>query len=101
MEVVEMDVFKPLRDFLGKSRKKERDSAEAALRLVQRRLLTCQRIGKIGNWEFDIAASQVWWSDQACEIYGLPPQSPESSVGTRDSMLAQVFAQDRERVELA
>lgn len=85
----------------GKRREDGRDSAEAALRAVQGRLLAAQRIGKIGSWEFDIAANRVWGSDQARELFGLSTESLESSVGTYERVLAQVFAEDRARFEVA
>jgi PAS domain S-box-containing protein len=86
---------------IRKARENERDGTEAALRSTRDRLLAAQRIGKIGSWEFDIAANQVWGSDQARELYGLTPESLESSVGTYERVLAQVFAQDRERFDVA
>jgi PAS domain S-box-containing protein len=100
-EFVELSsAFHRMADLL-KAREKERDSTELALRAAQGRLLTAQRIGKIGNWEFDIASNQVWWSDQTCEIYGLTPAASASSVGSYERVLAQVFPPDRERFEAA
>lgn len=82
-----------------KAREQESDSTERDLRVTQERLLTAQRIGKIGNWEFDIPANQVWWSDQTYEIYGLTPGAAELTAGTYENVLAMVFAQDRKRFE--
>ncbi len=84
-----------------KVREQERDRIELALRQTQGRLLTAQRIGKIGNWEFDIAANHVWWSDQTWEIFGLTPGPTDLSALTYEDVLAQVFPQDRERFEAA
>lgn len=91
-------------DRIGDSRKRRedgRDSTEAALRVMQARLLAAQRIGKIGSWEFDIAANRVWGSDQARELFGLTAELLESSVGTYERVLAQVYAEDRARFETA
>lgn len=84
-----------------KRREEECDGTEAALRVMQGRLLAAQRIGKIGSWEFDIAANRVWGSDQARELFGLTAELLESSVGTYERVLAQVFAEDRARFEVA
>ena len=75
-------------------RQAERDSTEAQLREIQDRLLTAQRIGKIGNWEFDAATHQLWWSDQT---YVICEQTPESFALTPKAMANQIFADDRER----
>ncbi|MEO6016319.1 MAG: PAS domain-containing protein, partial [Polaromonas sp.] len=79
-------------------------STELALRATHARLVTAQRIGKIGNWEFDIAANVVWWSDQTYEIYGLTRESSEATgvlAASYEGVLAQVHAPDRERFEEA
>jgi len=100
-ELVELSMaFHRMAEIL-KAREQERDRIELALRQAQGRLLTAQRIGKIGNWELDIAANHVWWSDQTWEIYGLTPGSTDLSARTYEDVLAQVFPQDRERFEAA
>ena len=38
------------------------------LRETQRKLIEAQRIGGVGNWEFDLTTRRLWWSD---EVYGL------------------------------
>ncbi|MCJ7800016.1 MAG: PAS domain S-box protein, partial [Polaromonas sp.] len=87
--------------FSRKRREDGRDSTEAALLAMQGRLLAAQRLGKIGCWEFDIAANRVWGSDQARELFGLTTESLESLEGTHERVLAQVFAEDRARFEVA
>lgn len=77
-----------------KLRQAERDSHEAELQLAQERLLTAQRIGKIGNWEFDAATRRFWWSDQ---VYALCEQEPGCFAVTLESMTGQIFPEDRER----
>ncbi len=76
----------------------ERDSNEAELRETQNRLLTAQRIGKIGNWEYVAATRQIWWSDQ---VYAICEQNPESYPVTPERVAGQVFPEDRERYEEA
>ena len=77
-----------------KLREAERDSSEAELRETQDRLLTAQRIGNIGNWEFDLATRRLWWSDQA---YAICEQTPESFTVSLKNVANHVFPGDRER----
>ena len=50
-------------------RSTERDAQQAALQLAQDRLLFAQRIAKLGNWEFDLASQQLWWSACTYDIF--------------------------------
>lgn len=77
------------------------DASTHALRLAHHRLVTAQRIGNIGNWDFDIASNQVWWSDQTYAIYGVTPDPLVSSAGRYEGVLKHVLPQDRERYEAA
>ena len=81
-----------------KLREAERDSNEADLLTTRDRLLSAQRIGKIGNWEFDVQDRQFWWSDQTYAIY---EQAPESFTTTPSNVAAQIFPDDRERCKEA
>ncbi len=42
---------------------------------VQRKLLNAQRLGRIGNWERDLATRKMWWSDEVYELFGLDRQT--------------------------
>jgi PAS domain S-box-containing protein len=59
----------------------ERKRAEEDLRESEQRLKEAQALGKIGNWEFDIASQKIKWSDQVYELYernkALGPPSDE------------------------
>lgn len=79
-------------------REAERDSQEAELRETQERLLTAQRIGKIGNWVFDVATRRLWWSEQAYAIF---EQSPASFTVGLKTLAEQVFPEDRDRCDEA
>jgi PAS domain S-box-containing protein len=81
-----------------KLRDAERDSHEAELLTARDRLQSAQRIGKIGNWEFDVQNRQFWWSDQTYAIY---EQAPESFTATPSNVAAQIFPEDRERCKVA
>ncbi|RZJ27172.1 MAG: PAS domain S-box protein [Haliea sp.] len=83
------------------ARGQELDSTEHALQLARDRLRTAQRIGRIGNWDFDIAANRVWWSDETCDIYGVSRGSVAASVGGYEGVLSHVFPDDRPAYEVA
>ncbi|WP_372827367.1 PAS domain S-box protein [Polaromonas sp.] len=83
------------------ARGQELDSAEHALQLARDRLRTAQRIGKIGNWDFDIASNRVWWSDETYDIYGLARGAQTSPVGDYEGVLSQVFPEDRKSYQAA
>ncbi|WP_395054669.1 PAS domain S-box protein [Polaromonas sp.] len=76
-------------------------STEHALQQALGRLRSAQRIGRIGNWDFDIASNRVWWSDETYDIYGVPRGAPTSPVSGYEGVLAHVFADDREAYEAA
>ncbi|MDP2818699.1 MAG: PAS domain S-box protein [Polaromonas sp.] len=77
------------------------ENTEHALQLTRDRLRTAQRIGRIGNWDFDIASNRVWWSDETYDIYGLARGTATSPVGGYQGVLSHVFAEDREDYEAA
>ncbi len=52
----------------------ERGNAERALRESERRLKEAQRLGRIGDWEFDLATGELHWSDMVFAIYERPPE---------------------------
>jgi PAS domain S-box-containing protein/putative nucleotidyltransferase with HDIG domain len=59
----------------------ERWRAETALRKSEERLREAQALGKIGNWEFDLATGKIDWSDEVYALYerdkALGPPSEE------------------------
>ncbi len=46
---------------------------EVALRLSEERYRMAQRVGHVGNWEYNIRTTQFWGSDEARRIYGFDP----------------------------
>jgi len=46
---------------------------QEALLKSERRLAEAQRIAHLGNWEWDIIAGDLHFSDEVCEIFGLLP----------------------------
>lgn len=47
----------------------ERIQTEKVLLLSEQRFKEAQALGKIGNWELDLATQQIGWSDQVYELY--------------------------------
>ena len=52
----------------------DRKQAEEAKEHAQLRLNAAQRIGRIGDWEFDLATQVIGWSPQVFEIFGRDPK---------------------------
>ena len=67
-----------------------REHAEA-----NRRLREAQRIGRIGDWEYDLPSGRIIWSEQLCAMYG---REPKDDVLHRDDFLAYLDPCGRERV---
>jgi diguanylate cyclase (GGDEF)-like protein/PAS domain S-box-containing protein len=74
----------------------ERKAAEAALRLSEYRYREAQRIAKLGNWEWDLATGESWWSD---ELYSILEEDPNAYEASLDNFLRKVHAQDRRLIE--
>ncbi|MBI2769380.1 MAG: PAS domain S-box protein [Burkholderiales bacterium] len=70
----------------------------AQLRETQRRLVEAQRIGRLGNWELDLATGQLWWSDEVYELFGV---RREDFTGRLENFMAHVHPQDRALVDAA
>ena len=50
-----------------------RKKYENDLKKSEKRYKSAQRMGNVGNWEYDIANENFWGSDQAKRIYGFDP----------------------------
>jgi len=68
------------------------------LRLTEYRLAEAQRIAHVGNWDWDMVAGTLWWSDEVYRIFGLTPQQFGA---TYEAFLSYVHPDDRERVTQA
>jgi diguanylate cyclase (GGDEF)-like protein/PAS domain S-box-containing protein len=66
----------------------ELDAAEARLRQIQ-------EIAAIGEWNWDVSAGQMTWSDQIYRIYGL---DPATFAPDPESAFACIHADDRDAV---
>ena len=61
-----------------------------------KRYMDAQRIGKVGNWEYDILKETFWGSDEAKRIYGFDPDSIKFSTDEVEKCIPE-----RERVHQA
>lgn len=76
----------------------ERKVAEEALKQSEQMLNRAQSIARIGNWQWDIRANRLVWSDEIYRIFGLEPQQFDASY---EAFLAAVHPDDREMVNQA
>lgn len=60
-------------------RTKELRKAAKEIEIINKRLTEAQRLAHIGNWEWDIKANRISWSDELFRIFGLSPQTFEAS----------------------
>ena len=54
----------------------DRKQTEIALKSSNARLKEAQRIGGIGDWDWDPATNQVTWSENLYSMFGLDPSQP-------------------------
>lgn len=52
----------------------DRKLAEEALRESEERLNRAEKVGRIGNWEYDVINNNIIWSDQAYDLYERDPE---------------------------
>ena len=71
-------------------------TAENNLKHTTERLKQAQRIAHIGSWELDIATGVAMWSDEACNIFGLPPEENKQSF---EAFLSLIHPEDLDAVK--
>ncbi len=69
-----------------------RDVAEANYRRTLDSLQNAQRIGNVGNWDWDATTNKLFWSDQLYRLIGLTPGSITPST---EAFLTLVDPEDR------
>ena len=74
----------------------ERKHAEETLRKSEERYIKAQRIGHVGNWEYNLQTARFWGSDEAKRIYGFDPEKTDFSTEEVESCILE-----RERVHQA
>jgi len=80
---------------LVKERTEELEKAYISLKESEKGLAEAQRMAHIGNWEWNIATDEKYWSDEVYRIFGLQPQEFEV---TYDTFLSHVHPDDRDYV---
>ncbi|PKO43248.1 MAG: hypothetical protein CVU30_08385 [Betaproteobacteria bacterium HGW-Betaproteobacteria-3] len=61
------------------------------LRETQRKLMEALHIGRIGNWELDVASGRLWWS---AEVYALLGYVPDETTPTLDHVERRIHPDD-------
>jgi PAS domain S-box-containing protein len=69
---------------------------EDALRENEQRYKSAQRMGLVGNWEYDLVTGKFWGSDEAKSIFALDPEEETFTVDTIENCIL-----DRDRVHQA
>lgn len=72
------------------------ERTDTELRLSESRLENAQRIGRLGNWDWDIVGGTLYWSDEIYRIFGLEPQAFGA---TYKAFLETIHPDDRKDVE--
>ncbi|MES9956806.1 MAG: bacteriohemerythrin [Sedimenticola sp.] len=84
------------------SRQKELEESVSlsndALRISNERLEEAQRLGNIGNWEFNLKDDDLYWSNQIYRIFGIDQEKFGASY---DAFLDAIHPDDREKVDEA
>ena len=75
----------------------ERRRAEEELRRNEERLRLAQEVGRLGHWDWDIAADEIWWSDSLYRLMGLEPTGSNTRRASAET-LDYIHPDDRARV---
>ena len=75
-----------------------RERREAALARANERLSEAQRIGKIGDWDYDLRTGEVYWSPQLCAQF---ERTPEQGSPTFEEFRAYLTEEGRETIDNA
>jgi PAS domain S-box-containing protein len=78
-----------VRDVLEKGLKDEATIAKQKYFLEK-----AQELGQIGTWELDLINNKLYWTDENCRIFGVPP----GTIATYDIFIDKIHPDDREYV---
>jgi len=76
----------------------ERKAMEESLRASEARLEAAEQVAHVGNWEWDVDADGLTWSDENYRIFGMKPQERPL---VHNDFLSAVYPADRLRVQWA
>ncbi|MFO1061180.1 MAG: PAS domain S-box protein [Dongiaceae bacterium] len=76
----------------------DRVEAEASLRESEARLRVAIEAGRMGSWDFDIAADRATWTAPVAAMLGLPAEDTTSSF---EDWLARILPEDRAPAQAA
>ena len=79
-----------------KERTTELEEAYNSLKESEKSLAEAQRMAHIGNWDWNLVTSKLYWSNETYRILGLNPQEFSA---TYDALLSYVHPDDRDHVE--
>lgn len=65
----------------------QQKKSQEQLKISESRLKRAQAIAHVGNWELDIASGQMWASEEALSIYGMPMNMPFLSLEEAQAMV--------------
>jgi PAS domain S-box-containing protein len=73
-----------------------RKQAELKIRESEEKLKQAQALGKIGNWEFDVASKRITWSE---EVFRLFERDPSQGPPDFEENMAYYHKEDAERLQ--
>lgn len=76
----------------------ELKKTENDLKISEVRLKEAQKVAHVGNWELDIPAKILHWSDEIYRIFGIQPQQTKA---TYELFWATIHPDDRKMVQTA
>ena len=76
----------------------ELEEAYKSLKEIEKRLSEAQRMSHIGNWDWNIATGELYWSNELSHIFG---HNPQKLGATYDEFLHYAHPDDREYVDNA
>jgi two-component system sensor kinase FixL len=77
---------------------RRREAREAALARANERLSEAQRIGQIGDWDYDLRTGETYWSPQLCAQF---ERTPEQGSPTFEEFRAHLTEEGRETIDRA
>ncbi len=78
----------------------ERKKVEQRLKENEQRFQKAEKLGKVGNWEYDLRTTEFWGSDEAKRIYGFDPAEKKFTIETMENCIPESDQIHRSLVEL-